>query len=120
MPIVYRCKVCGFILHVFVRVGQNSYGVPTPSELMSQYGGICPRCGHQLEPPTIDDIIIKPNGKEELLAVLEEAKESMRIGFRRLEPLLHQLRLEVERRRVARAASPTAAQSPGLLGEALA
>jgi len=118
LPIVYRCKVCGFLLHVFVRVGQNSYGVPTPSELMSQYGGICPRCGHSLEPPTLDDIIVKPDGPQELLAVLEEAKETMRIGFRRLEPLLQQLRLEVERRRIERAAAPPATQS--LLGEALA
>ncbi len=118
MPIVYRCKHCGFILHVFVRVGQNSYGVPTPSELMSQYGGICPRCGHPLEPPTMRDIILKPNGKEELLAVLEEARETMRIGFRRLEPLLEQLRLEVARRRPA--AVPAATGQAGLLGETLA
>jgi len=82
-----------------VRVGQNSYGVPTPSEIRSWYGGICPRCGHELETPTINDIVVKPNDKEELLKVLEEAKKTMRIEFRRLEPLLQQLRLEVERRR---------------------
>ena len=121
MPIVYRCGNCGFILHVFVRVGQNSYGVPTPSELMSQYGGICPACGHPLHTPSLDDIVIKPDGREELLRVLEEARETMKIRWRRLEPLLQQLRLEVERRRAAR----TAAETPGApgslpLGEALA
>ena len=91
MPIVYRCKNCGFILHVFVRVGQNSYGVPTPSELASWYGGICPRCGAPLGRPTLSDIIVKPNGMEELRRVLEEAKQSMRISFRSVERILGQL-----------------------------
>ena len=95
MPIVYRCKHCGFILHVFVRVGQNSYGVPTPSELMSQYGDHCPRCGHRLTPPSLSDIIIKPNGPEELLATLEEAKRTMRISFRGIERYLAELRRRV-------------------------
>ncbi|KSW12200.1 hypothetical protein CF15_05415 [Pyrodictium occultum] len=92
MPVVYRCRVCGFILHVFVRVGQNSYGLPTPSELASQFGGICPRCGSPLGRPSLNDIVIKPNGPQELLAVLEEAKRSMRIGFRSIERYLAEIR----------------------------
>ncbi|ALL01351.1 hypothetical protein Pyrde_1305 [Pyrodictium delaneyi] len=92
VPIVYRCRTCGFILHVFVKVGQNSYGIPTPSELSSQFGGICPRCGSMLNTPTLNDIVIKPNGPQELIAVLEEAKRSMRISFRSLERYLAELR----------------------------
>ena len=50
MPVVYRCGRCGYILDVFVKVGQNSYGVPTPEEVLSRYGGVCPRCGARLRP----------------------------------------------------------------------
>ncbi len=110
MPVVYRCKHCGFILHVFVKVGQSSYGVPTPSELISIYGGACPRCGHRLEPPTLNDIVVKPDGPEELLAVLEEARRTMGIRFASIEKYLDELRLRVARRR---ATVPTA---PGLVG----
>lgn len=72
MPVVYRCRVCGYVLYVFARVGQDSYGVPTPSEVLSRFGGLCPRCGRPLDRPTPNDIVIKPNGPQELLAVLEE------------------------------------------------
>jgi hypothetical protein len=92
MPIVYRCRRCGFILHVFVKVGQNSYGVPTPSELASQFGGICPRCGAPLGKPSLNDIIVKPNGMAELRRVLEEAKQTMRISFRSIERYLYEVR----------------------------
>ena len=61
MPIVYRCRYCGFILHVFKRVGQDSYGIPTPSELSARYGGFCPRCGNRLSKPTLKDIVVKPS-----------------------------------------------------------
>ena len=104
MPVVYRCKHCGFILHVFVRVGQDTYGVPTPRELRSIYGGLCPRCGHRLEPPTLNDIIVKPHGPEELLEALEEAPNGatwQRILERK--GLLTWLRLAAERRRMERA-----------------
>ena len=101
MPIVYRCKVCGFILHVFARVGQNSYGVPTPGELISQYGGMCPRCGHQLEPPTPSDIIVESDGPERLLETLEEAPNGQ-LWTKMLERrgLLTWLQLAAERRRM--------------------
>jgi DNA-directed RNA polymerase subunit RPC12/RpoP len=92
VPIVYRCKRCGFILHVFVKVGQNSYGIPTPSELASQYGDQCPYCGRRLERPMLSDIIIKPNGFRELLATLEEARRSMHISFRGIERFIEELR----------------------------
>ncbi len=112
MPVVYRCKVCGFILDVFVKVGQNSRGVLTPSELISQYGGMCPRCGHRLEPPTLSDIIVKPNGAEELLTVIEEARQTMGIQFRSIQPLLEELRLAVAR--TTSTAPATQRTGPGL------
>ncbi|MHC1628931.1 MAG: hypothetical protein ACXQTI_08890 [Candidatus Nezhaarchaeales archaeon] len=57
---MYRCSKCGKILYVFWRVGQSSYGVPTPSELASMYGGICPRCGKPLniKPDPLKDVKI--------------------------------------------------------------
>jgi len=56
--IIYRCRNCGFVLHVFEKVGRDYYGVPTPSIVISWYGGICPRCGSQLRPPRPKDILI--------------------------------------------------------------
>ena len=112
VPIVYRCRICGFILHVFVKVGQNSYGIPTPSELSSQFGGICPRCGSMLNTPTLNDIVIKPNGPQELLAVLEEAKRSMRISFRSLERYLAELRRTVR--------VPESIEAPSSIGGSVA
>ncbi|MET1128348.1 MAG: hypothetical protein ABWW70_03425 [Thermoproteota archaeon] len=91
MPVVYRCGVCGFILHIFVKVGQNSYGVPTPSEVISQFGGMCPRCGSELRRPGVRDVAIKPNGLVELARVLHEARATMRIRFRFVEKVLEQL-----------------------------
>jgi len=67
MPVIYRCRICGFILHVFKRVGQDSYGMPTPSELSARYGGFCPRCGNRLSKPTLKDIIVKPSRGTEAL-----------------------------------------------------
>ena len=54
-PIVYRCGGCGYVLHVFERVGPR-YGPPTPSEVIARYGGRCPKCGRRLRRPSIGDI----------------------------------------------------------------
>ena len=90
MPIVFRCGRCGYILHIFVKVGQNSYGVPTPSELSNQYGGVCPRCGKPLNTkPSLDDIKIYAD-KMKILEVLEEARRTMRISFRSLGKVLEE------------------------------
>lgn len=45
MPVVFVCSNCGRILYVFKRAGQDYYGIPTPSELASRIGGVCPYCG---------------------------------------------------------------------------
>ncbi|HIP66398.1 MAG TPA: hypothetical protein EYH08_07745 [Pyrodictium sp.] len=89
MPVVYRCSNCGYILDIFVKVGQNSYGVPTPSEVAARYGGYCPMCGKPLNTkPRLHDIVIEPNGMQKLVQVLKEARNMMRIGFKSILRLL--------------------------------
>ncbi len=61
MPIIYRCSRCGFPLYIFARVGQSSYGLQTPSEVIYTHGGRCPRCGKVLEPPKLQNIRIEVN-----------------------------------------------------------
>ncbi|BES81263.1 hypothetical protein [Pyrodictium abyssi] len=56
MVVVYRCRECGYVLYVHWRMGQSSYGLPTPSEIASWFGGLCPRCGHRLGRPQLDDV----------------------------------------------------------------
>ncbi len=58
IPVKYRCKNCGYELYKFEKVGQDFYGVRTPSEIKSIYGGRCPKCGHQLEIPNVAEIKI--------------------------------------------------------------
>ncbi len=48
MPVVYRCSKCGYVLYTFSRVGQDYYGIPSPSELLAKLGGVCPSCGKPL------------------------------------------------------------------------
>lgn len=60
MPVVYKCKVCGYVFYNFKEVGQDFYGVRTPTEIKIIYGGKCPRCGHVITTkPNIDDISIR-------------------------------------------------------------
>lgn len=56
VPVVFRCKGCGNVIFVFERVGQDCFGVPSPSELSLRLGGKCPRCGRVLQSPTLDDV----------------------------------------------------------------
>ncbi len=55
---VYRCSSCGAFLHVFKKVGQDFYGIPSPSEVISWFGGSCPVCGKELRVPTLDSITV--------------------------------------------------------------
>jgi len=96
VPVVYRCSSCGFILYVHWRVGQSSYGVPTPSEIVSMYGGVCPRCGHRLNTkPSIDDV--------DVVARRELVEARLRLLKRLLEerPRLLALHVPVRRLEVA-------------------
>lgn len=59
MPARYVCKYCGYILYEFNKVGwENAHGMKTPSEIISAYGGKCPKCGHDLSKPSVEDVII--------------------------------------------------------------
>ena len=72
MPVVYVCKECGFILYRFERVGQDYYGMPTPSEIMNWYGGVCPKCNSKLRSPSLEDVQIKPirRGRERRAGII--------------------------------------------------
>ncbi|MBP1358221.1 MAG: hypothetical protein JZD40_07035 [Sulfolobus sp.] len=50
-------------MYKFEKVGQDFYGVRTPSEIKTIFGGKCPKCGHDLSVPTIEDIKIKIKNK---------------------------------------------------------
>ena len=58
MPVFFRCSSCGTIIYRFERVGQDCFGLPTPSELLTMFNGKCPACGKKLKLPSIDDIVI--------------------------------------------------------------
>lgn len=62
MPVFYVCKRCGFILYKFEHVGQDYYGLPTPSEIMNWYSGVCPKCNARLERPLLSSIRINFRG----------------------------------------------------------
>ena len=40
-------------MFVFKKVGQDFYGIRTPTEIKSMYGGKCFRCGHELGAPSL-------------------------------------------------------------------
>ncbi len=96
MPVMYVCGSCGYPLSVFVKVGQNSYGVPTPDEVIAQYGGICLRCGSPLRRPRLDDIVIKVDGKKEFARRIFEIQREYITGTKFLNKYLDQLDLDPE------------------------
>lgn len=74
VPVVYRCSRCGFPLYVFARVGQSTSGIQPPSTVIYMYGGVCPRCGKVLRPPSLRDIVIDTNVKARLAELAEYAR----------------------------------------------
>ncbi|MCQ4344576.1 MAG: hypothetical protein RXQ70_00150 [Sulfolobaceae archaeon] len=56
----YVCKSCGREIFSFKKVGQDFYGIRTPSEIKAMFGGKCPYCGHELSVPDLNDIVIRP------------------------------------------------------------
>lgn len=58
MPVKYVCRHCGYVLWEFNKVGQDYFGLPSPSEVINAHGGICPRCKHDLRRPSLKDIKI--------------------------------------------------------------
>jgi DNA-directed RNA polymerase subunit RPC12/RpoP len=66
--IKYACRSCGFELFRFEKVGQDFYGVRTPTEVMGMYSNKCPRCGNRLKTPSNTEIILS----------LRRAKDSLK------------------------------------------
>ncbi len=56
MPVMYKCSVCGSELYSFEKVGQDFYGLPTPSELAIKLGGKCPKCRSGLKSAGVENI----------------------------------------------------------------
>ncbi len=62
MPIYYVCRKCGEVIYRFTKVGQDSFGVPTPYELRERVSSTCPKCGKYISDPSLDDIVILKRG----------------------------------------------------------
>ncbi|HWQ16567.1 MAG TPA: hypothetical protein VNL13_01870 [Sulfolobales archaeon] len=71
MAVLYVCRGCDEVIYVFSRVGQDSFGLPTPSELRGRVSSKCPKCGRELGAPGINDVIIVRRG--ELRKILKRA-----------------------------------------------
>ena len=72
MPVIFRCRHCHSIIFIFERVGQDCFGLPTPTELINRYDGVCPNCGRRLSIPKLSDIKIVGRVKAPLKTYLEE------------------------------------------------
>ncbi len=73
MPVIFRCKKCGAVIYVFKRVGQDCFGLPTPTELSLKLGGRCPKCGRIIGAPTLNDVRIE--GRVKSLPIYVEPVE---------------------------------------------
>ncbi len=47
MPIAYVCSNCGYVLEVFINVGESMRGPSSLDDIIKRYG-ICPKCGKRL------------------------------------------------------------------------
>jgi len=80
MPVRYLCRHCGAILWEFKHVGQDYYGLPTPTEVINVYGGICPNCKRELRRPSLNDIRINAGFNETSAPGLVNTHESFTIS----------------------------------------
>ena len=82
-----------------MKVGQNSYGVPTPSEVANKYAGYCYYCGKPLNiKPGLDNILVyTDNVKERLRNLIEETRRKLRIDFTNILPHVSRFLEEEER-----------------------
>jgi rubredoxin len=62
MVVIYRCSKCGYDIYRF-RVGKDSFGLPTPSELRIRVADKCPQCGKPLGNPRLNDVLILKAGE---------------------------------------------------------
>jgi len=71
VAVLYVCRGCDTVVYQFTRVGQDSFGLPTPRELMLRISSKCPKCGRELGIPGVNDIVILRKG---------EARRLLKIG----------------------------------------
>lgn len=60
MPIVYRCKRCGFIIHIDARSEDGTWrtsGIAYADDIVKHIVE-CPRCGAKLTLPSLRDVTI--------------------------------------------------------------
>jgi len=74
MPVLFRCSGCGTVIYRFERVGQDCFGLPTPSELLTMFNGRCPTCGRELRLPSIEDIVISGRTRSMFLKQVSHRK----------------------------------------------
>lgn len=80
MPVRYICRHCGFILWEFKHVGQDCYGLPSPSEIITFYGGICPKCKKELSKPSLNDISISVKGLQQHVSAKHALSQALHGG----------------------------------------
>jgi len=73
--VIFRCKKCGKPIYVFEKVGQDCFGVPSPSELFMRLGGKCPHCGRTLIKPSLENIRLLGRVKPSSITYLEPSSE---------------------------------------------
>ena len=70
--IIYRCRNCGYVLNIYDGKRMHPYGPPSPSAVISWYGGVCPRCGSRLKPPSFRDVRIQIAKRDRYPPVFDE------------------------------------------------
>lgn len=61
MPVIARCKECGYILYNGAFQEMRYLALTPPRAIMKKYDGRCPKCGRELKMPSSKDITILPN-----------------------------------------------------------
>ena len=74
VPVVYVCRHCGEIIYVFERVGQDCYGLPTPSELKERVGAVCPRCKMPLGEPSLSEVFVLGRAPSKKYVLLDQVR----------------------------------------------
>jgi len=57
--IIYRCRNCKEPLFIYDSRNIHPCGLPSPETVIAWYGGVCPKCGCKLRPPSHKDIRVE-------------------------------------------------------------
>ena len=61
MPLIMRCKECGYILYEGSWLEARSIMFTPIRKVITKHDGKCPKCGRELKMPSAKDITISPN-----------------------------------------------------------